>query len=544
MSEGIRSTLAPVQKSRKKTGIREIGAIVVTGNMQSELMDRPIFVDKDKPPILLSDLQPHDISRENFQRCLKLYKYHVRDVYQEVEKMRFVDIPRRLKSRSPLYLTKEEVMQLDRWMQKRGRRLDISAHRHTENRIRDIDEATIQAKTTKAFQQYSEKDPFPATDILIELEGIEFSRACLLLSVAFPDNMPYFSEQLRQWVYPIQPDIEEQSKEYRAECFSRVNAIKSRIGVKAVDVEKVAFVLDCEKAVSSFRSLDISKPSGEPFAEGTFAFVYRTDGLPSQEQKCQVAIKHIFKSPTIIRHRMFAEISDAALLAVKSPEYFVKFFGWNEDGTSFLLAMEFVEFKDLETNLSELGTNWTKQDTRSTAEQIFQGLKIMHGAGMTHRDLKPENILLTSNTPGKIRIKIADFGISKRTSDRGTTFLRTNAGTYQYRAPEVARRWKDELVSESSTFSYTEKVDLWSAGCIIFEMASKEKLFPTEPPQNWGLEDTETLHRRLDGVDIESDGIQLAKRLLEFKAQDRPSAEQALESNWFAGLRDEADGTT
>ncbi|KAI1097065.1 kinase-like domain-containing protein [Jackrogersella minutella] len=123
---------------------------------------------------------------------------------------------------------------------------------------------------------------------------------------------------------------------------------------------------------------------------------------------------------------------------------------------------------------------------------------------------------------------------SKRTSERGTTFLRTEAGTHQYRAPEVARRWKEELNTDDIQFSYTEKVDLWSVGCIIYEMAAYKRLFRSGPPENWDSEDTKELNRRLDAMKLEKDGIRLVKNLLLFSASERPTAASALRSKWLS----------
>ncbi len=77
-----------------------------------------------------------------------------------------------------------------------------------------------------------------------------------------------------------------------------------------------------------------------------------------------------------------------------------------------------------------------------------------------HLDLKPVSMLLDSNG----NIKIADFGLAKESSTQ-TRFAITNVGMPVYMAPEIINQ-KD----------YDEKADIWSLGCVLYELAS------TRPP--------------------------------------------------------------
>ncbi|KAI1387929.1 kinase-like protein [Hypoxylon trugodes] len=496
-------------------------------------MDRTIALGDSGDVALMSDLRPDKVSRANFHKCLESSKHYVRDFYQSLELLRFENIPARLMSRKPKFLMRDELIELDRWVQKRGRHLQIRIHKHNENLIKGNSDEDVEQVTSRAYRQYSNNDPFPAMNTLTSLKGVGLSRACLLLSVAYPETVPFISDELFKWIFPDR-NSEKKRKRDRKDCLHMVNSIISRLTVTAVDIEKVAFVLHCEDMVAGLRRPGISKPPGRPIGEGAFGRVYKTRNAMEPGDERDIAIKHTFKIPSLKRHRLFAEILDSSLLAKKSPEYFVQFIGWNEDDSSFLLAMEYIEFGNLKANLKNIGDSWTQRDTQSVTRQTLEALKVMHSANLTHRDLKPEvNILVVLNQLGQIRIKIADFGISKRRSDRGTTFLRTAAGTFEYRAPEIAKSWKAEQ-SSTSSFSYTEKVDLWSLGCVIFEMDQKKKLFPDGAPNTWDDGYDQKLTGELDSTGLGQDGIQLVKQLLHFKARNRPSAEAALGSKWLA----------
>ncbi|KAL7714858.1 Serine/threonine protein kinase ppk15 [Entamoeba marina] len=92
------------------------------------------------------------------------------------------------------------------------------------------------------------------------------------------------------------------------------------------------------------------------------------------------------------------------------------------------------------------------------SKQLMEGIKICSSAGIIHGDIKPENILLTNDG----RIKIIDFGSA---SFENYT-LYSNLQSRNYRAPEI-------------TFGmpYNSSVDLWSVGCVIFELFTGIPLF-------------------------------------------------------------------
>lgn len=92
---------------------------------------------------------------------------------------------------------------------------------------------------------------------------------------------------------------------------------------------------------------------------------------------------------------------------------------------------------------------------------IVFGVKYLHSMNIIHRDLKPDNCLFDCNN----RMKIADFGVSKRNSNQNPEF-QTLCGTPLYMAPEV---FLDE--------PYDKTVDIWSLGVMFYEMAMYEVPF-------------------------------------------------------------------
>ncbi|CAK9068384.1 Mitogen-activated protein kinase 13 (AtMPK13) (MAP kinase 13), partial [Durusdinium trenchii] len=95
--------------------------------------------------------------------------------------------------------------------------------------------------------------------------------------------------------------------------------------------------------------------------------------------------------------------------------------------------------------------------------QILRGLKYLHSAGVAHRDLKPSNILVNKDCA----LRIADFGLARGRSNSDEE-LTDYVVTRWYRAPELMLL----------PCGYFEAVDLWSVGCIHFELMAREVLFP------------------------------------------------------------------
>lgn len=98
----------------------------------------------------------------------------------------------------------------------------------------------------------------------------------------------------------------------------------------------------------------------------------------------------------------------------------------------------------------------------SIIHQLLQGLAHIHSRGIIHRDLKPSNILIDSAGV----VKITDFGISSPINKEHTN----PTTTLYYRAPEV-------LLGSTT---YTQAIDIWSLGCIYWELLNSKILFDGE----------------------------------------------------------------
>jgi len=98
---------------------------------------------------------------------------------------------------------------------------------------------------------------------------------------------------------------------------------------------------------------------------------------------------------------------------------------------------------------------------RHFAKQLLKALVFLEEREIIHCDLKPENILIVDRE--KETLKLVDFGSGCLKTDQAYSYVQSRF----YRAPEVILR-----------LGYSEKVDIWSFGCILAELYTGEPLFP------------------------------------------------------------------
>lgn len=97
--------------------------------------------------------------------------------------------------------------------------------------------------------------------------------------------------------------------------------------------------------------------------------------------------------------------------------------------------------------------------------QVARALKYLHSGFVIHRDLKPSNVLVNSDCV----IKLCDFGLvrSIAAKEDAEPVLTEGVATRWYRAPEVLL----------GSRAYSTPADVWSFGCIIYEILAKRPLF-------------------------------------------------------------------
>ncbi|KAL0804303.1 hypothetical protein Bca101_096793 [Brassica carinata] len=91
--------------------------------------------------------------------------------------------------------------------------------------------------------------------------------------------------------------------------------------------------------------------------------------------------------------------------------------------------------------------------------QILDGLKYLRGEGFIHRDIKCANVLVDASGS----VKLADFGLAKVSQLNN---IKSCKGTPFWLAPEV--------INLKRTDGYESSADIWSLGCTVLEMLTRQ----------------------------------------------------------------------
>jgi len=148
--------------------------------------------------------------------------------------------------------------------------------------------------------------------------------------------------------------------------------------------------------------------------------------------------------------------------------------------------------------------------------QVVRGLKALHDLRIMHRDLKSANVFLYKDGTAKL----GDMNVSKVANKRGLNYTQT--GTPYYASPEV---WRDE--------PYDVKSDIWSLGCVVYEMVSLRPPFTADDMQGLFKKVNKGHFARIP-KQYSNEMWQLVKSLLQVNPQSRPNCEQMMQMAPFA----------
>ncbi|KAL3860614.1 hypothetical protein ACJMK2_010712 [Sinanodonta woodiana] len=158
--------------------------------------------------------------------------------------------------------------------------------------------------------------------------------------------------------------------------------------------------------------------------------------------------------------------SELSVLRRVKHQYIIQLIEVFETRDKVYMVMELATGGELFDRIIAKG-NFTERDATRVLQMVLEGVKYLHGLGITHRDLKPENLLYYH--PGHdSKIMITDFGLSA-TVKGPDNMMRTTCGTPEYIAPEILARK-----------SYTCQVDMWAVGVITYILLSGTMPFDDE----------------------------------------------------------------
>ncbi|CAO1943810.1 unnamed protein product [Urochloa humidicola] len=197
---------------------------------------------------------------------------------------------------------------------------------------------------------------------------------------------------------------------------------------------------------------------GALLGSGSFGTVY--EGISDEGAFFAVKEVSLLDQGSNAQQSILALEQEIALLSQFEHENIVQYYGTDKEESKLFIFIELVT----QGSLSSLYQKYKLRESQVSAytRQILNGLLYLHERNVVHRDIKCANILVHANGS----VKLADFGLAKEMSK--INMLRSCKGSVYWMAPEVINPKK----------MYGPSADIWSLGCTVLEMLTRQIPFP------------------------------------------------------------------
>ncbi|XP_045767472.1 dual specificity protein kinase lkh1 isoform X8 [Maniola jurtina] len=219
----------------------------------------------------------------------------------------------------------------------------------------------------------------------------------------------------------------------------------------------------------------------ETLGEGTFGKVVEVKDLEMEHRMALKIIKNVEK----YREAAKLEINVLEKLADIDPDcknLCVKMLDWFEYHGHMCIAFEMLGQSVFDFLKDNNYQPYPLEQVRHIAYQLVYSVLFLHDNKLTHTDLKPENILFVDSDYEVVSVynsfkkkhemrrvkrsdvRLIDFGSATFDHEHHSTIVSTR----HYRAPEVILE-----------LGWSQPCDVWSIGCIMFELQQGNTLFQT-----------------------------------------------------------------
>ncbi|KAJ3095380.1 hypothetical protein HDU97_007003 [Phlyctochytrium planicorne] len=240
----------------------------------------------------------------------------------------------------------------------------------------------------------------------------------------------------------------------------------------------------------------------EKLGEGTYGIVYKAQNKVTSDI---VALKRI-RLDNEEEGVPCTAIREISLLKELQHPNIVRLYDVIHTEKKLTLVFEYLD-SDLKKFVDSYGGDVDIPTIKHLMYQLLKGIAFCHEHRVLHRDLKPQNLLINK----KLELKLGDFGLARAFGIPD----HFKVVTLWYRAPDVLM----------GSRQYSTSIDLWSAGCILAEMASDM------------AESIGTSRIQESAVPkLDANGIDLLAKLLEYPPERRLPADKALGHPYFQEL--------
>eukprot|EP00826_Nyctotherus_ovalis_P059872 TRINITY_DN8364_c0_g1_i12.p1 TRINITY_DN8364_c0_g1~~TRINITY_DN8364_c0_g1_i12.p1 ORF type:complete len:388 (-),score=118.85 TRINITY_DN8364_c0_g1_i12:132-1295(-) len=162
-------------------------------------------------------------------------------------------------------------------------------------------------------------------------------------------------------------------------------------------------------------------------------------------------------------------------------------------------------------SVSEKHQTIPEEEVWSIFIQLCEALRYLHvEKRVVHRDIAPTNVMVNR----KGTVKLMDFGLAKDLEQQ-SGMLKSFAGTVVYSCPEIVQN-----------LPYTSKADIWSLGCVMYELMNLKPAFLAKNPLMLAKKIVDCEYEPLDDKSYSVHLINVVKACITANPDKRPSLEQ------------------
>ncbi|XP_064413013.1 serine/threonine-protein kinase Nek5 [Latimeria chalumnae] len=248
--------------------------------------------------------------------------------------------------------------------------------------------------------------------------------------------------------------------------------------------------------------------------EGAFGKAFLVQAK-TDNKECVIKEINLTKMPLKEKENSKKEVS--FLAKMKHPNI-VTFLGSFEEKRNLYIVMEYCDGGDLMRRINQQqGILFEEDQILDWFVQICLGLKHIHDRKVLHRDIKAQNIFLTNS--GMVA-KLGDFGIARMLNNT-MELAHTCIGTPYYLSPEIC-----------DNRPYNNKTDMWSLGCVLYEMCTLKHPFEANNLRHLVLKISRG-HFAPITAKYSYDLRMLVSQLFKINSRDRPSINSVLKRQFL-----------
>ena len=264
--------------------------------------------------------------------------------------------------------------------------------------------------------------------------------------------------------------------------------------------------------------------------KGSYGEVYL-----SQKQNALFATKKVKRKKTDDEMTKYFK-NEINILRILNHPNIVKLEEIKMDENNYYIVMEYInggELSDyLKKYIDKYGNPFSEEIVQYLMKQIISALIYIHDLNIIHRDLKLENIMVDFDNKKdkdelnmmKAKIKIIDFGFAIMLSSK---FSLTNSavGTFMYMDPKILKEFDNQVLVDKSR-GYGKEVDIWSLGCICYQLFRGKYPFEAKTFEELVGKIDKGKYRLPTTASREI--ISFLDKMLKYKGKDRLSAKELI----------------